>query len=178
MPMPECAEETTTQHHLGTGHGFGPVENDEFVYFAVFDQTKRDGNLLSADSFDNKQLKKEGLSVSRASHITLAIFNDEVVKPASNPKGALVGISRALTGAIRSLTSRIQLNSAEASVRAFCVLDSVQPGDYDAHATLNYGELPSGVSEGKIGVVRSRARMDLADVFSSIEAQASFSFKT
>jgi len=37
--------------------------------------------MLSADSFDNNQLKKEGLSVSRASHITVAIFNAEVVKP-------------------------------------------------------------------------------------------------
>src|SRR4051794_8915720 len=121
--MPECAEETTTQHHLGAGNGFGPVQNDEYVYFAVFDLSKRDGNSLSADSFDNKQLKKEGLSVSRASHITLEVFNNEVVKPDSNPKGALVGITRAQTGAIRSLTSRIQLNSAEVRVRAFCVLD-------------------------------------------------------
>lgn len=175
--MPECAEETTTQHHLGAGHGFGPVQHDEYVYFAVFDQTKCDGNLLSADSFDNKQLKKEGLSVSRASHITLAVFNDEVVKSGSNPKGGLIGISRALSGAIRSLTSRIQLNSIEVKVHSFCVLDSVQPGDYDAHATLNYGEFPPGVSEGKIGAIRSRARMDLADVFSSIEAQEKFSFK-
>jgi hypothetical protein len=175
--MPECAEETTTQHHLGAGHGFGPVQNDEYVYFAVFDQTQRDGSLLSADSFDNKQLKKDGLSVSRASHITLAVFNDDVVRAGSNPKGALVGISRALTGAIRSLTSRIQLNSSDVSVRSFCVLDSVQPGDYDAHATLNYGEFPPGVSEGKIGAIRSRARMDLADVFSSIEGQEEFSFK-
>jgi hypothetical protein len=176
--MPECAEETTTQHHLGVGHGFGPVENDEFVYFAVFTQTNCDGNLESADSFDNNQLKKAGLSVSRASYITLAVFNNEVVKSGSNPKGALVGISRALTGAIRALISQIQLNSSQASVRAFCVLDSVLPGDYDAHATLNYGEFPQGVSASKIGAIRSRARLDLADVFSPIESQENFSFKT
>jgi hypothetical protein len=105
------------------------------------------------------------------------VFNAEVVKHGANPKGALVGLSRALTGEIRSLKSRIQLNSSETLVRAFCVLDSVQPGDYDAHATVNYGEFPTGVSEGKIGAIRSKARMDLADVFSSIEAQENFSFK-
>jgi hypothetical protein len=176
--MPECAEEATTQHNLGAGHGFGPVQDDEYVYFAVFDQTKRDGNLLSADSFDNKQLKKGGLSVSRGAHITLEIFNGEVVRAGSNPKGDLVGISRALTEAVRSLKSRIQLNNDDVSVRSFCVLDSVLPGDYDAHATLNYAEFPAGVSEGKIGAIRSKARMDLADVFSSIEAQEKFSFKS
>src|SRR5467141_523260 len=31
--MPECAEETTTHHHLCAGHGFGPVQNDEYVFF-------------------------------------------------------------------------------------------------------------------------------------------------
>jgi hypothetical protein len=175
--MPECAEETTTQHHLGASQGFGPVQHDEYVYFAVFDQRKRDGNLLSADSFDNNQLKNEGLSVSRASHITVAVFNDEVVKPGSNPKGALVGIAQALTEAIRSIKSRIQLNSSNVSVRSFCVLDSVLPGDYEAHATLKYSEFPAGVSAGKVGAIRSRARMDLADVFSSIDAQEKFSFK-
>jgi hypothetical protein len=61
-----------------------------------------------------------------------------VVKAGANSKGALVGISRALTDSIRSLTARIQLNSSEARVRSFSVLDSVQLGDYDAHATLNY----------------------------------------
>jgi hypothetical protein len=176
--MLECAEEKTTQHHLGAGHGLGPVDDGEYVYFAVFDQTNRDGTSISADSFDNKQLKKEGLSVSRASHVTLVVFNDEVVKLGSNPKGGLIGISRALTGSIRLLTSRVQLNSSHVSVRSFCVLDSVQPGDYNAHATLNYGEFPAGVSEGKIGTIRSKARMDLADVFSSIEAQEKISFKT
>jgi hypothetical protein len=100
-----------------------------------------------------------------------------VVKSGSNPKGALVGISRALTRAIRALKSRVPLNSGDVSIRSFCVLDSVLPGDYDAHATLKYGEFPAGVSEGKIGAIRSRARMDLADVFSSIEAQDKFSFK-
>ena len=175
--MPECQEESETQHYLA-GHGFGPVQNAEYVYFAVFEKTKRDGVRLAANSFDNKHLKKDGQSVCRASFITMTTFAEYVVRGGTNPKGALTGVSAALVGAIRTLQSKVILNSSERQVRLFCVLDHVLPGDYDSHATMSYGEGTSqgGLSESQINKIRSKARLDLADVFGPIVGQNELPF--
>jgi hypothetical protein len=168
--MLECSEEAETQHHLGTGHGFGPVLNSEYVYFAVFEFTKCDGNSLAADSFENKQLKKGGQSVCRASHTSRGEFDEQVVREGSNPKGKLKGVSAALVEQIRRIQSTIVLNSVSETVRSVCVLDYVLAEDYPSHATLNYGERTSeGLSESQAGKIRSRVRLDLADAFGPIE---------
>jgi hypothetical protein len=78
--MVECAEEQETKHHLGASHGHGPVQDPELVLFAVFEKTSRDGLSLTADSFDNKQLKKHGLSVCRLSYTSRLVFDEHVVK--------------------------------------------------------------------------------------------------
>jgi hypothetical protein len=175
--MLECAEEKETQHYLGDSQGFGPVDDSEYIYFAVFEKTPRDGDRLSADSFDNKALKRSGQSVSRASHTSRKVFDNDVVRTGANPKGALQGVATALVGTIRSLRSRVKLNSTEISVRAFCVLDHVLSGDYDSHATIQYGVRTSdGLSENQISKIRTKARLDLADVFGPILSDADVSF--
>lgn len=175
--MLECAEENQTQHHLGARHGFGPVQSSEYIYFAVFDQTSVDGDRLAADSFENKALKKDGQSVSRASFTTRKVFDDCVVKPNGNPKGGLTGVAAALVESVRTLQSRLKLNSSELAVRSFCVLDHVLQGDYDSHATINFGERTTShdacgesvtLSQGQIKAIRETARLELADVFGPI----------
>jgi len=54
-------------------------------------------------------------------------------------------------------------------VREFCVIDSVEPGDYSGHAAVGYCELPPRqINPIYLGKVRKRMRMDLANVFSDI----------
>ena len=176
--MPDnCAEEQETQHYLGASHGFGPVRDSEYVYLAIFDSTPRDGDRVAADSFENKHLKRDGQSVSRASHTTRRIFDDYVVRAGSNPKGRLDGVSSALAGAIRALQSKITLNSSEVLARSFCVLDFVLRGDYDSHATIHYGERTSaGLSEKQIKTIRTKACLELAEVFGQILPDAEVTF--
>src|SRR5262245_19822018 len=101
--MLECSEEKDTQHYLGDAHGFGPVQDPEYVYFAVFEKTPHDGDRLSADSFENKALKGDGQSVSRALYATRKVFEDNVVRACANPKGSLQGVAAAPVAGIRAL---------------------------------------------------------------------------
>jgi hypothetical protein len=169
--MAECEEESQTQHYLGEGNGYGPIKDAELVYLAVFEQTLRDGSRLTANSFDNKQLKKDGQSVCRADSTTRATFLDQVVRAGVNAKGALAGVASASASSIRSLQAKVLFAGAEESVRSFCVLDHVLPGDYDSHATIKYGEKTARpqMSEQYISKIRSKVRLDLADAFSDIK---------
>ncbi|MDH6261556.1 hypothetical protein [Bradyrhizobium sp. BR13661] len=171
--MSECDEEQKTQHHRGPGNGFGPVQDEEIIYFAVFEQTPVDGGKLALDSFDSKSMKRDGQSVSRASFTTRAVFDQDVVKAGANPKGEIKGVSSALVQKVRSLQSPIKLNASEVSVRSFCVLDHVLPGDYDSHATICFGERTTShgavvLSQGQIKSIRQAARLELADAFGPI----------
>jgi hypothetical protein len=177
--MVDCAEEQQTQHHLGVGHGLGPVDAKEYIYFAVFEQTAVAGQKLAGDSFENGALKRSAQSVSRAAFITRQVFDQEVVKTGENPKGALTGVAAASVRDVRLLRSRIQLpGNEEKWVRSFCILDFVLQGDYDAHATIGYGEktkpheeggIKIALGEGQIKAIRAAARMELADAFGPIQ---------
>jgi len=165
----ECERETTTQHHGGPAGSFGPVQNDEQIVFAVFDDIERDGLELQANSFDNNDLKRTQLSLARGRHTARATFDQHVVRPGTNPRGALVGVAKVLVDEVRKILATIRLNSGTESVRAFCVLDLVEPGDYDGHCTVGYGERTSAnLSQKQINEVRAKARLDLADAFSPI----------
>jgi hypothetical protein len=168
--MAECSDENETQHYLGVGYGFGAVNNSEFVLFAVFELTHRDGTRVTPDSFDNKQLKKDGLSVCRLSYTSRDVFDEHVVRNGTNPKGLLVGVAAANVENIRKIKSKVVYNNGSDEVRAFCVLDHVLANDFDSHATINYGERTSsgGLSETQINKIRSKARLDLADTFAAI----------
>src|SRR5260221_8301539 len=96
MPDEECAEEKQTQHFRGEGHGFGAVASEEYVYFAVLQKIPHDDGRLSADSFDNKALKRGEQSVSRAAYTTKKVFEHHVVRAGENPKGPLEGVATAL----------------------------------------------------------------------------------
>jgi len=169
--MNECREELHTQHYLGRWHGFGPVRNREHVIFAVFEKTKRDGSQLTAMSFDSTQLAKDSESLVRALYVTRSIFDSEVAEGGSLQKGTLVGISCADVSRIRKLRTDIRTSSGSVNVRSLCILDKVEEGDYDGHATTGYGEgtAPQGIGQTYLGKVRLTIRLDLANEFSNIE---------
>jgi hypothetical protein len=172
--MTDCVEERRTQHYRGAWFGFGPVQDDERIIFAVFDTTKVNDCRLTAKSFDNKQLSANNESIVRSSFVARAVFDQMVVERGKPEKGNLVGIAWADVSNVRQLKAEFNLGRPTTiNVRAFCVLDRVERGDFDGHAAMGYAETPNGVSEGQLGKVRPFIRMDLANTFSQIVDPAS-----
>jgi hypothetical protein len=165
--MTECLEEQTTQHFRGHWHGFGPVRNHEKVIFAVFEATSCNGRQLIAASFDNDHLKSITQSLARHSFVTLPTFYRTIVRSADS---VLRGVAIANVAAVRALVADIKLNAGQVTVRAFCLLDRVEEGDCDGHATVGYSETHEtfNISQGQLGKVRARIRLDLANTFSEI----------
>ena len=163
--MIDCLDERATKHFRGHWYGFGPVQDAEAVVFAVFQSTKIKNGRLTADSFDNKHLKRNAQSLARQSFVTRAIFEKAIVRGA-----ALQGIAVASAAAIRALVADVKLNADQISVRSLCVLDRVDEGDCDGHATAGYSERHAslGISEAQLSKVRARIRLDLANTFSEV----------
>ncbi len=163
--MTDCVEELTTQHFRGRWHGFGPVKDREVVIFAAFQSTNCVGGRLTADSFDNKHLKTSAQSLARRAFVTRQVFDRAIVRD-----GALKGVAIANVSAIRALVADVRLNAGETSVRSLCVLDRVDAGDCDGHATAGYCEqqVALGMSQAQLSKVRARIRLDLADTFSEV----------
>jgi hypothetical protein len=141
------------------------VEEQQLI-FAVFERTKYQGSRLAGDSF--KDLKNANQSTVRSSYVTRSLFHREVAQPGTTTKGALIGIAVADVSRIRALKADIKLNRATVKVRSICVIDRVDEGDIDGHATMGYADMQDGVSQTQIGTVRMNIRMDLANVFSEI----------
>jgi hypothetical protein len=172
--MIECAEEQQTKHYRGKWFGFGPVRDGERVLFAVFEQTKRQGLHLAGDSFKN--LKNGNESLARSSYVTRSVFDGKIVIPGKATKGDLVGIAIADVSRIRALRADVILNNTTVKVRSICVIDRVDEGDADGHATMGYAEIGRGVGQGQIGTIRLKIRMDLANEFSEIAPANSHSW--
>jgi hypothetical protein len=164
--MTDCVDEQQTQHYRGKWFGFGPVRNGERVRFAVFEQTKREGARLIGNSFRN--LKNSNESVVRSSYVTRSDFDTRIVSPGMAAKGRLVGIAVADVSRIRALRADVKLNQGTVKVRSICVIDRVEDGDIDGHATMGYASIEDGVSTGQIGTIRINIRMDLANEFTEI----------
>ena len=163
--MTDCPEERKTQHFRGRFYGFGPVRDDETVIFAVFQSTKRVGQRLIANSFDNKHLKNAAQSLARRSFVTKKTFNKMIVR-----QETLDGIATAKTAEIRALVADVKSNARAITVRSLCVLDRVDAGDCEGHATTGYSEQHAslGISQTQLSKVRAKIRLDLADAFSDV----------
>jgi hypothetical protein len=163
--MSDCVEERTSQHFRGRWHGFGPVKDGEKVIFAVFQSTNCLGNRLTAVSFNNNHLKKSAQSLARQAFVTRKTFNRTIVDGAE-----LRGVATADVSALRALVADVKLNVREITVRSLCVLDRVETGDCDGHATTGYSEKHAtlGLSQTQLSKVRERIRLDLANTFSEI----------
>src|ERR1700730_8928089 len=171
--MTDCVHEKQTQHYKGQWHGFGPVSNCETIIFAVFEQTKRNAARLTASSFTKAYLAKTAQSLARASFLTRVCFDRNIVEPGMSEKGALIGIAYVKVAEVREIHVDIKTNTGTKNVRALCVLDRVDAGDYDGHATAGYAEAGAKatthqISQAQLGSVRAKIRMDLANIFSEI----------
>jgi hypothetical protein len=168
--MDPCADESRTLHHRGEWFGFGPVRPSEQIIFAVFAGTNRNAaGRLSEDSFSNQKLIKTNESVARSSFITRAIFDKKIGKNNSSGKGAVVGVAYVDVSRIHQLSAEIADNNSTYKVRAVCVIDRVEHGDCQGHAAMGYGEATTLVSDPKkMGKLRKRIRLDLANQFSDV----------
>jgi hypothetical protein len=172
--MSECVEEQQTRHYRGRWHGFGPVQDDEQLIFAVFDRTARNDDSLMPECF--KQLSGSSESVGRARYVTRQVFDSKIAQPGMQAKGALIGIAIANTRSIRGLRTDITINHRTASYRSICVTDHVEAGDYDGHATMGYAEPIEALGQTLKGKKRMAVRMDLANQFSKIKVVQSHSW--
>jgi hypothetical protein len=169
--MPPCPKENESQHYR-QWRGFGPVKDDECLVFVVFETTPRDiseGKLIQ-NSFDNNNLKKGILSFARSGYITTSEFERRIIAPALSKKGKFVGVAWVSVLVLRSLLCEFTLNDAStARVRGLCILDLVEKGDVDGHATAGYcQDVPSGVGQEQLGRRRAKLRLNMAASFSTI----------
>ncbi len=111
--------------------------------------------------------QKNSQSVARLGYVTKSLFYRKIADQLT--KGALVGVSWANVSNIRALRADVKLNKGVAKVRAICVLDRVDEGDVEGHATMGFAEgTTRNVNQGQIGTIRMKIRLDLANAFSSI----------
>jgi hypothetical protein len=168
--MGECEKEKETQHHLGIGSGFGPVQDEEVLLFAVFKTTPIDAvtGRLWKQSFPTKDLVRAEVSVARSHYTSRQEFEERVVGPAINQRGCLIGIAQAVASSIRSINISLPAVRSAASQQAFCVLDKVSPYDFDGHAAIEYSEVQDQLTSKQKATIRERIRADLADVFGRV----------
>jgi hypothetical protein len=179
--MSTCVRENTAQHYLGQWGGFGTVNNDEEVIFAVFATTPVNGSKLDHTAFEPKQLKRNNLSLARGQFTSRRTFFNKVVTP---QKGALTGISVADVSILRQMRADIKLGAETKNVRSICVLDCVERSDFDGHAAVGYCEdidaALAGVSlpsrEKMLKTIRRKIGLDLASAFSDVTHHSSKSW--
>ena len=176
--MTECPDEKGTRHYGGQWGGYGPVRDSETVIFAVFAKTKRSGDRLAADSFDNGRLRDENESIARLELTTRRAFTRKVVNKGEKTKGPIVGIASVNVAALRQLQGKDPSNVASDAKRVICVLDCVERGDIQSHGTLGYAKWIEAIDnpqwghkakERNIGIFRSKIRLQLAEIFGQIK---------
>lgn len=173
--MSDCVEEQHTQHYRGIWFGFGRVRNKERVLLAVFEKTPKSGSSLIANSFTGADLANHNESLARKAFITKSVFDSEVAQRGRVQKGELVGVSIANVSKLRELRADVVIQHQTKSVRAFCVIDRVELGDFDAHSAVGYERgMAANIGQGQLGKVRQKIRMDLANTFSEIVDPNSF----
>jgi hypothetical protein len=161
-------EEDRTHHFRGKWFGFGPVQDDEFLVFAVFETTMRSGRRLSARSFDRKKLINAELSIARQALVTKTKFDVAVARRGEAMKGKFVGLATANAGTIRGIFSEDWPKAAPRKIFGFGILDLVEPGDFDGHGTLGFLVEATVPKTRELGALREFLMFDLADKFSDI----------
>jgi hypothetical protein len=164
----DCTQEATTQHHLGVGHGHGPVRSDEIVLFAVFETTARDRNRLIPTAFPAKQLNKGEVSLARLAYTIRTTFDQRVIHALEDVLGKFVGVARAEVSALRALRFEVRGTTPVITGRAVCVLDKVSPADHDGHAALKYAECQDRLTEKQKSTSRQLIGADLSEAFGDI----------
>lgn len=165
----DILEEQSTRHYRGRWFGFGPVQGREKVVFAVFEDTKREGHALTYESFPN--LKKGTQSLARMSFAPRKHFDQFIVK-----EKRLEGISSADVHLLRKLQTDFEVEGRKVRTRVACVLDLVEKGDCEGHATVGFAPKPDKVSDQQLGKKRARMGLDVANAFTPIAPVDTFAW--
>jgi hypothetical protein len=164
------SDEEITHHFRGKWFGFGPVQNDELLVFAVFEKTATNGRRLNFKSFDRKKLIAAEQSIARQALVTKSVFDIAVARRGETSKGRFLGISTANAGAIRGIFSENWPESAPKKIFGFGILDLVEEGDFDGHGTLGFLVETIVPNKRDLGALREFLMFDLADKFSEIQS--------
>lgn len=171
--MSSCAREKCTQHHEGAdGKGFGPVEDGEDIVFAVFESTTINDGYITEEALTFSRLKKAEESVVRLPYVSREEFEREIGRNGQSKAGLLKGAVQAVAREIREVTVQINTKAGRIySQKAICVLDRVDPGDIDGHATMAYCDDLNDVNLSQKALARARgeARFKLAGMFGPLQ---------
>lgn len=165
MPA-DCPCEATTQHFKGSPPGHGPVLDSETVTLAVFRDTPYDteSRRLLPAAFPTDRLNGGNLSLARLSHTNRSTFDTQVV---AGRMDDLVGVACASAFAIRQITYDSTSHPAFKG-RGVCLLDKVEDGDHDGHASLGWGRSDVELSVKQKQRAREAIKRNLADTFTLV----------
>jgi hypothetical protein len=167
--MSPCPKEISTCHHLGDGHGHGPVKDNEKVILAVFVDCQTSDNQLTEESIRTKDLKNGHVSIARFNHTTRHELLNHVIEPGKASRGDFVGLVVADASNIRNITFNLTGMAPETRERGLCVLDVVEKDDHDGHASLQYTEALRSISnQTRRGKEFVFVRNELLHVFDQI----------
>ena len=136
---------------------------------AVFQSTKTESGKLLPTAFKNAHLHGGNVSLSRLRYTTRQTFDAKVVGPkASDP---LKGVVTCATSVLRGLLVPLPNATPPAQIRAVCVLDKVEPLDYDGHAALEYCEDQQSITNQQTkALLRAGIAVALVSAFGEIRA--------
>jgi hypothetical protein len=162
----DCLLELSTQHHIHA-RSKGVIDDDEELLFVVLDRKHIDASHLTADAFPSDRLKKPEASVARRRFTLEREVVVEIIEPALKRGKEFLGVAKAIAGDIRQLKVCVQ---GQIIGRAFCVVDMVEPGDFDGHGALSFSERLVGKAGSKptLAALKPILREDLAGTFGAV----------
>jgi hypothetical protein len=157
-----CRHELLSQHYEATGPGL--ILSCEEVILVVFDLSMKTGDKLTAEHFPTKKLGRGEISLARKKYATLDVLNDFVIK--GKP---VAGATTSTVKSIRAIGRKSDNAKVHELVRTVCVIDKVESGEHDSHASLRACEDQAAMSEPRRHKVRSALAADLARLFGSVQ---------
>lgn len=162
-----CADELSTKHYLGAGHGHDCVQGTENVLLGVFDSHKSVNGRLTPTSISRRQLARGNVSLARESFVARQDFESRVIRPKEAAGDKFLGIARCNVQKLRDIKVSVPGAHPPKEVRGVCVIDLVEQTDFDAHAVLKYHDDHVSITPfpGQVQTVRDIIASDLVNLF-------------
>jgi hypothetical protein len=138
--------------------------SSEVVVLVVFDTSTKIGDRLTAEQFPTKRLGRGEISLARQNYATLESINEYVIK--GRP---IVGVATSVVDSIRAIGRGNEDTKAPRILRSVCVIDKVESGDHDSHASLKACDDQELMSPTRRGKVRGALAAELARKFGPIQ---------
>jgi len=153
---------------VGSGVGQGPVAHGEIVALGICLSTPPEGGKVTAKAFKTSLLQDGDLSLSRIAYTDTPTFQTKVVAPkaASDP---IQGVAICSVSTLRDIYINVPKAQPPSRIRGACVLDKVETGDHEGHATLEYCEEQNNIKNPNTkGMVRAAIAIALASAFGDV----------